>query len=174
MKLLFPALIVFPFALAHGQQTFPTISGETSDGGTLALPAASAGHVALIAVAFSRKAEPMLLEWYEPAYLRFVAKHDLMASDVDADLWLVPVFTGLNKVGYGPSLKKLREEGDPDAARRVLFVKEDASAFLDALGVKDRDIPYFFALDASGHILHREQGSFTDDKLDALAGALEN
>lgn len=157
---------------AFAQTPFPSVSGETADGKVVTLPSASAGHASIIAVAFSRKAEKDLMEWYEPAYLIFVDKYGLMVGDEDVDLWLVPVFTGLNKVAYGPSLKKLREEADPEVASRVVFVKEETDAWITALGIKDRDIPYFFAVDASGKLVHQEQGAYTDEKLEALQEAI--
>jgi hypothetical protein len=149
-----------------------SLTGETTDGRTVSLPQASAGKYCIIAVAASKKAEPLLQEWYEPAYLRFVAKQGLMVSDVDCDLWLVPVFTGLNKAAYGPSMERLKKEADPDIAQRVVFVKDDAAAMLDAMGIKDRDQPYFFVIGPDGSRKHTEKGAYDVDKLDALEEAL--
>lgn len=155
------------------QTTFPTLKGETTDGRTVELPAASSGHFALIAIAAGKKAEPLLQDWYGAAYHRFVAKQGLFAADKNVDLWLVPVFTGLNKAAFGPTMKRLREGTDPEVAARVVFVKDEAAALLDALGIKDRDVPVFLVVDPQGRILHREQGGFTVDKLDALDEAID-
>lgn len=149
------------------------ITGETTEGRTITIPQASAGKHCIIAIAASKKAEPVLQEWYEPAYMRFVAKQGLMVSDVDCDLWLVPVFTGLNKAAYGPSMERLKLEADPDIAGRVVFVKDDAAALLDAWGLKDRDEPYFFVIGPDGKRKHMEKGAYDVDKLDALEEALE-
>lgn len=151
-----------------------SISGETTDGKRVELPQASSGKHCIIAVAASRKAEPLLQEWYEPAYMRFVAKEGLMVSDVECDLWLVPVFTGLNKAAYGPSMDRLRQEADPDIARHVVFVKDDSAALLDMLGIKDRDEPYFFVIGPDGKRKHTEKGAYNVDKLDALEESLDN
>lgn len=173
MRLLFlVALGTFAFSSIAQDKTFH-ITGETTDGRTVSLPHASAGKHCIIAVAASKKAEPLLQEWYEPAYLRFVAKQGLMVSDVDCDLWLVPVFTGLNKVAFGPSMEQLKKEADPDIAQHVVFVKDDAVALLDALGMKDRDEPYFFVIGPDGARKHMEKGTYDVDKLDALEEALE-
>ncbi len=158
---------------AIGQDKSFQVTGETTDGHIVTLPQASAGKHCIIAVAASKKAEPLLQEWYEPAYMRFVAKQGLMVSDVECDLWLVPVFTGLNKAAYGPSMERLKKEADPDIAQRVVFVKEDAAGFLDALGIKDRDDPYFFVIGPDGVRKHVEKGAYDVDKLDALEEALE-
>lgn len=169
------SLLLISFALpliATAQTKCPTINGETSDGTSVELPAASAGRHAILCVAAGKKAEPVLQDWYGPAYQRFVSKHGLFASEHDADLWLVPVFTGLNKAAFGPTMKRLKEQADPDVAKRVLFVREEAAALLDALAIKDRDEPVFLVVDPTGRIVHRERGAFTVDKLDALEEAL--
>lgn len=151
-----------------------SIMGETTEGKRVELPKASAGKHCVIAIAAGKKAEPLLQEWYEPAYMRFVAKEGLMVSDVECDLWLVPVFTGLNKAAYGPSMERLRQEADPDIAQHVVFVKDDGATLLDALGIKDRDEPYFFVIGPDGKRKHMEKGAYNVDKLDALEEALEN
>ncbi len=155
------------------QGACPSIKGENTEGVTVELPAASKGRYAIIAIAAGRQAEPVLEEWYEPAYLRFVAKQGLFAGSYDADLWLVPVFTGMNKAAFGPSVKRLKEQADPDVARRVVFVNNDTEALLDALGIKDRNEPIFLVVDPSGTIVHRERGAFTVEKLDALEEAMD-
>ncbi len=165
------AVALAPSLFAQG--VCPPIKGENTDGTTVVLPAASKGRFAIIAIAAGRKAEPVLEEWYEPAYLRFVAKQGLFAGSHDADLWLVPVFTGLNKAAFGPSVKRLKEQADPDVAARVVFVNNDADALLDALGITDRDVPLFLVVDPSGRIIHREKGAFTVEKLDALEEAMD-
>lgn len=149
------------------------ITGETTEGRTITIPQASAGKHCIIAIAASKKAEPLLQEWYEPAYMRFVVKQGLMVSDVECDLWLVPVFTGLNKAAYGPSMERLKQEADPDIAGRVVFVEDNAAALLDAWGMKDRDEPYFFVIGPDGKRKHMEKGAYNVDKLDALEEALE-
>lgn len=149
-----------------------TINGENVHGTAVDLPAASKGKPIIIAVASSKKAEPMLQEWYEPAYLRFVSKQGLFAGSVDVDLWMVPVFTGLNKAAFGPTIERLKKGVDPEVAERVVFVKEDAAGLLNRLGIKDREVPYIFAIDAEGRIVHQVKGAFSVEKLDALEEAV--
>ena len=134
----------------------------------MVLPDASAKGYTIIALAYGKKAEPLLEEWYAPAYARFIVKNGLFAASYDADIYLVPIFTGLNKAAYSGSMNRLRKEADPDIARRVIFFKGDAKELIDALGMTDKDIPYFFVLDGAGHILKRISGAYSVDKLDAL------
>lgn len=171
MRAILPLLTALPlFCVA--QTRCPVIRGETSDGGAVELPAASAGHHAIICVAAGKKAEPVLQEWYAPAYQRFVAQHGLFAAAHQADLWLVPVFTGLNKAAFGPTMRRLKEEADPDVARRVVFVRDEVASLLEALAMRDRDEPLFLVVDPEGRIVHRSAGAFAVDKLDALEEAL--
>lgn len=157
---------------AQAQRSFPAVSGERSDGTVVELPKASAGRYAIICLAYGQKAGPLLEEWYGPAYLRFIAKHGLFASEIDADVYFVPLFVGLNKAGYGPTMKKLREQGDPDVAKRVVFLKGDHDGLREALGMKDKEAPYVFVVDPQGRIVHRTEGAYSDDKLDAIEEAL--
>jgi hypothetical protein len=166
------APVSLTLSLALSAQAPISLVGENTEGHSVELPKASAGRYCLVAIGASKKAEPALQEWYEPAYLRFIAKQGLMVSDHEVDLWLVPIFTGLNKAGFGPSMKRLKEEADPEVAARVVFVKDDAAALLQALGIKDRDVPYFLLFDAQGKLVHREQGAYSVEKLDALEEAM--
>lgn len=172
MRSLFLTTLLFTATLLRAQQPFPALTGERSDGSTVQLPAASKGRFLIVGMAYGQKAGPLLEDWYGPAYLRFVQKHGLFASEIDADVYFVPLFVGLNKAAYNGSLKRLREEADPDVAQRVVFVKEDADAVRDALGLNDKETPYIFVVDPQGLIIHREEGKFTEEKLDAIEAAV--
>ncbi|MCB9183765.1 MAG: hypothetical protein H6591_07585 [Flavobacteriales bacterium] len=157
---------------AFAQQPFPAITGEFADGRVARLPAEGAKGYTIIALAFGQKAQPALEEWFEPAYLRFVEKHGLFATAYEAEVFFVPVFTGLNKAAYEPSMKRFRKSAAPGIVDRVLFVKAEFEAFKEALGLKGKDIPYFFVLDAEGRVIHREEGAFSDSKLEAIEDIL--
>ncbi|MBK8338718.1 MAG: hypothetical protein IPK99_01265 [Flavobacteriales bacterium] len=147
---------------------FPPLTGETSDGRSVTLPAAGAKGYTLVGLAFSQKASPLLEEWAEPAFLRFVAKHGLFADTYEADVWFIPMFVGGNKVAYEPSLKKFRKSADPEVAEHVLFFQGELAPFQLALGMENENIPYFFVLDAEGRIVHRTEGTYSLEKLDAI------
>lgn len=38
--------------------------------------------------------------------------------------------------------------------------------------MKDKEAPYVFVVDPQGRIVHRTQGAFSDEKLDAIEEAL--
>ena len=153
-------------------QTFPDITGETATGKTVSLPRAGGAPWTLVGLAYSQKASPLLEEWYEPAYLRFVAKHGLFAGTYNVDVYFVPLFAGVNKAAYEPSLKKFRKSASPDIVEHVVFSKVDLDPLKETLGMSEKDIPYFFLIDASGKVVYRTQGAFTDAKLEAIEDLL--
>lgn len=164
-------LLVIPLLFGgalQAQQVFPDLEGETVDGRTIRLPIKGTGSFTIVAMAYGKKAEPMLEKWYAPAYARFVDKHGLFAGTYDVELFLVPMFVGMNKSAYGSTMNRLRKEVDPDIARRVLFVMDEVHGLIDKLGMNDKNIPYFFVLDKDGNILARVSGAYSVDQLDAL------
>lgn len=165
---LFSSLVLAPSA---GEERFPSMTGETASGKAVTIPAAG-GKPTVLALAYGKGAQKELEEWYEPAYLRFIAKHGLMASAYDCDVWFVPVFVGMNKAAYDPTMNRFRKSAEPEIVDHVLFFKGEFDAIREQLGLKRNDTPYFFVLDAEGRIIHRTEGAFSDDKLEAMEEAL--
>ncbi|HMN06957.1 MAG TPA: hypothetical protein PKD45_14665 [Flavobacteriales bacterium] len=160
------ALLLAP--VLHAQQVFPPLEGETVEGTVVSLPIRDGKSYTVVALAYGKKAEPLLEKWYAPAYARFVDKHGLFAGTYDVELFLAPLFVGMNKPAYGSTMNKLRKEVDPDVARRVLFVREDPRGLIEKLGMTNKDVPYFFVLDPGGRILKKVSGPFSVDRLDEL------
>lgn len=156
----------------QAQQFFPALAGETVDGRTVDLPRKGGDAFTIVAMAYGKKAEPLLEQWYAPAHARFVDKHGLFADTYEVELFLVPLFVGMNKSAYGGTMARLRKEVDPVVAQRVLFVKDDAKGVIDQLGMTDKNVPYFFVLDQEGRILGRISGAYSVDRLDALEAPL--
>lgn len=148
--------------------TFPPLEGEKADGGRVRLPDPAAKGFTVVGLAYSQKASPMLEEWAEPAFLRLVAKHGLFAGTYEADVWFIPMFIGGNKAAYEPSMKRFRKSADPEVADHVLFYQGEIEPFEQALGLHSKDIPYFFVLDREGRVVHRTEGAFSVEKLDAI------
>ncbi len=161
-------------ATVSAQQSFPSLEGETAEGTAVSLPLKDPKGYTLIGIAYSQKAQPLLEEWYEPAYLRFVAKHGLFAGAYEVDAFFVPLFVGLNKAAYEPSMRKFRKTASPEIVDHVLFSKAELDPLKAALGMGEKDIPYFFVLDRQGRIIHRTQGAFTEEKLEAIEDVLLN
>jgi len=87
-------------------------------------------------------------------------------------VYFVPLFAGVNKAAYEPSLKKFRKSASPDIVEHVVFSKVDLDPLKETLGMSEKDIPYFFLIDASGKVVYRTQGAFTDAKLEAIEDLL--
>ncbi len=172
MRTIFLSLVLSTVSMGFAQQPFPAIEGETAQGNAVTLPLSTAKEYTLVGMAYSQKAQPMLEEWFEPAYLRFIAKHGLFAGAYDVDVFFVPLFVGLNKAAYEPSIKKFRKSAEPEIVDHVVFSKAELDPLKTALGMTDKDIPYFFLLDRQGRIVHRTQGAFTDEKLEAIEDIL--
>lgn len=153
---------------ATAQSTFPSLTGETADGKKISLPSDQSGGYTVIGLAYGRGAGPLLEEWYEPAYLRFIAKHGLFATSYECAVYFIPVFVGANKVAYGPSIKKFRDSAEPEIVDHVVFFNGEFDAARQQLGLDRDNIPYFFVLDGQGRIIHRTEGAFSDEKLDAI------
>ncbi len=168
------SVLFLPLVLSlavNAQTKFPALTGETATGQTITLPTKGKPWT-VIGLAYSQKASPLLEEWYEPAYLRFIAKHGLMAGSYEADVYFVPLFVGLNKAAYEPSMTKFLKSADPEIVDHVLFSKDEIEPLKAALDLSEKDIPYFFVLDAEGRIVHREKGAFTDEKLESIEEVL--
>ncbi|MEZ4755452.1 MAG: hypothetical protein R2817_01350 [Flavobacteriales bacterium] len=153
-------------------QRFPPLEGENLKGDHVSLPATGGAPHTLIALAYGHKAGPVLEEWFEPLYLRFVAKHGLFAQAMQVDVHFVPLFVGANKAAYEPTLKKFRKSAAPELLDRILFVRTELETVQEPLGLKDKDVPYFFIIDREGTIVHRSQGAYSDAKLEAMEEVL--
>lgn len=168
MRIILVLTVLLVTSGALSAQIFPSITGETADGVNVSLPKTEAKEFTIVGLAYSQKASPMLEGWYEPAYLRFIAKHGMFAGTYDADVYFVPLFVGANKAAYGATLKNFRENADQEIIEHVLFSKDELEPLSAALDLKNKNIPYFFILDATGKIIHRVEGDFSEEKLEAM------
>lgn len=171
MRKFFLLFLFLPFVVT-AQEAFPELSGETVEGRPVTLPLKNAKARTIVGIAYGKAAGPLLEEWYGPAYLRFVAKHGLFAGAYDVDVFFVPLFVGANKAAYEPSMRKFRKSASPEVVDLVVFAKGELEPLQAALGLKNKDVPYFFVLDAQGNIIHRTEGAFTDAKLDIIEEVL--
>lgn len=168
------SLILALGTAASAQAKFPSVTGETVSGETVTLPKADARKYTIVGLAYSPKASEMLDGWLEPAYLRFVAKHGLFAGEYDADIFFVPVYAGLNKAAYAPSMKKFEKSASPEIVDHVLFSKDDLAPLREDLDMTNEAVPHFFVLDQEGKIVFRTKGPYTDEKLEAIENVLMN
>lgn len=172
-KLLVPAPIT-GILLISGDTTkrFTPLTGETAEGRSVTIPDPGHDGPTVVGMAWGKQAGPVLEDWMEPAYLRFVAKHGLFAQAYDAQVYFVPLFVGANKAAYGATLKKFRKSATPEVVDHVVFYKDDPQPYLDGLGMPDKATPYFFVLDREGRVLYRTEGRFSEAKLEAIEAVL--
>lgn len=171
MRIVSLFVVLFASSVLQAQGRFPSLQGEYADGRLKELPGQPSEAI-VIGLAVSKKAQADLESWYEPAYARFVAKHGLFANAYTTEVYFVPLFTGLNKAGYEPSLKRYRKSATPEVVDRVVFAKADSDEVLGALGIKDRDVPHFFVVGRDGAILSQTSGRFTLEKLEKMEETL--
>ena len=169
-SILFVSLFLSGYGMA--QAPFPIMDGETANDRRVTVPDLGSGRCTLIGMAFGKAAAPLLEEWYEPAYLRFVAKHGLFASSLDCDVYFVPVFVGVNKAAYGATIRKFKKSAEPEIVDHVIFYNGSFDEIRTQLALDLDNIPYFFVLDPGGRIIHRSDGKFTDEKLEAIEEVL--
>jgi hypothetical protein len=84
------------------------------------------------------------------------------------------MFTGVNKAAAGPVKNKMRKKSDPELEPHLLFYKGEIKSFKESLSLDRKDTPYFFVLDENGKIVHTTSGAYSQDKMDAVEGLLED
>jgi hypothetical protein len=163
-----PLLIISVLFATASAQSFPALVGVTADDNQVNLPLPTPKDWTVIGIAASQQAAMTYEGWYEPAYQRFIAQYGLMAGAYECDVYFVLLFEEANKTAFEPTLKYFRDNADPEVAGHLLFSQQEADPLLKKLKITDKETPHFFIIDAKGNIVHRSNGAFTEDKLEAL------
>lgn len=153
---------------AQKGKVFPSLAGEMLSGKEATLPIDYSGKKTLVGMAWSRKAEDALKSWYEPLYDKFVAKRGIFDSDYDIQLCLVPMYIGLKQAAYEATMKDLRKSNRQDLFPYILFYKGELEPYDTQLGLKDKNLPYFFLLDEGGTVIHSFSGEFSEKQLEKI------
>lgn len=160
-----------------GQQ-FPALAGETVEGNALQLPDGVKGKYTLLGLAFSKKSDDALQTWFQPVFSQFIQKSKKggLFEDVgyDANVYFVPMFTGVNKVAAGPARKKTLKNVDPQLHPHILFYIGELATYRDQLGLKEKDEPYFFVLDKDGKIVYTTSGAYSKKKMEQVEAILDS
>ena len=173
-------IIFFSFYLL-GQKSpigkvFPDCSGETFSGNSVSVPKGTKGKFTVLWLAFSRKAEDDMKTWLNPVYNHFIApktENDAFSAAVnyDVNFYFIPL---LNRVNQALGDKeKIKNKTDKEFWPYVLFFKGEVKSYVDYLSIEDKEIPYFFVLDADGKIVHLEKGKYSESKLTKIEDFLE-
>jgi len=171
MKTTIYTLIFLALALGTNAQDgkeFPSISGETLQGGDITLPESSKGKFTIVGMAYSPKAEDALRTWFNPAYDKFIIKSGMFDDMYDVNVYFIAMFTGVKQTVMNNSKKKMRKSDNTELFPHILYYRGELKKYKAELGLLDKEKPYFFVLDKEGKIVHHTSGNFSDSKMEAM------
>lgn len=158
-------------SLLSGAQTLeigsqlPELRGETLADTALVLPRAASGKIAFLTITFSSEAGKRARVWNE----RFSKDH---SSNADTTSYSIAMLEGAPRIFRG-MIKRGIKKGVPQQAQdRFLIVTRDEAAWKKYLNVSDDDLPYLLLIDANGRVVWKDQGTFEEQKYEALKAKL--
>lgn len=169
-KILLLALCLVYFASVQAQngKTFPALTGNTLQDKQVSLPKDTKGKYTLVGVAYSQKADEALKGWFQPVYETFIQD-----SEYDVNTYFVGMISGIKEAVAGTIEKKMKKGIDPVLHKHTLIYSGPIGDYKDALGLKEKDTPYFFLLDKDGKIVYTTSGSYSDSKLEKAEEILD-
>ena len=167
------ALLFHSLGNAQVGETFPELEGETLSEEHYNLPEDTKGKYTLLGMAYSKKAEPLLKTWFQPAYNKFIAKTGMFDQFYDVNILFIPMFVGVNQTAHKGNMKKMREKENKDLFPHILYFKGKLEPYKESLGMDRKDLPYFYVLDKDGKIIYFTTGRFTEEKMEAIEALLE-
>lgn len=178
MKKLITISVLFLSVLSIKAQdkVFPNLQGLTLDNKEITVPVDTKGKYTFLALAFSKKAEASLNTWSEAIYADFLKPKGSGMFDedpYDANLYFVPMFSGINKAAANSVRKKAIKNIDERLHGNVLFYKGSIKTYQTELNVADKNEPYFFLLDAEGNIVCQTSGAYTAEKMAKFEDVLD-
>lgn len=161
-------LFTFLYTQAQTGKNFPTLTGTDLMDKVVTIPVDTKGKYTVVGVAYSQKADEALKGWFQPVYETFIYE-----SDYDVNTYFVGMISGIKEVAAGTIEKKMKKGVDPVLHKHMLLYKGDIKNYKDALGLKEKDTPYFFVLDKDGKIIYTTSGAYSDAKLEKAEEILE-
>lgn len=154
---------------------FPEMEAETVDDVKVMLPDDVKGKYTLVGLAYSKKSEDELNDWFQPVFTKFIQKNKGLFESFgyDVNVYFIPMFTGVKATAAGTAKKKAAKDIDPQLLPYILFYKGELKTYKEALDFEKKDIPYFFVLDKEGKIVYATSGKYTSKKLDEVEEVLE-
>lgn len=175
-KLILIAIFICPLTLAAQiGDPFPAMEGENLKNESVQLPEDIRGKHTLIGLAFSKKSEKALNSWFTPVYDQLIKEPEegsLFAFSYDVNVYFVPMLTGAKRPAYKAVMKKVEEDVNPSLHPNVLFYKGTLNEYKSALGIKDKNVPYFYLLDKEGKIIYATTGTYNRAKLQKIIDEL--
>jgi hypothetical protein len=161
------ALVMLTKTACFAQAAFPSVQAESMDGKNIVLPVKN-GKMTLVAMATNRKSEEALRSWYEPLYDKFIAKRGMFDSQIDINIFFVPIYSGIKQSAVEPTKKEIRKSSRTDLYPHILFYIGDLQPLAKALKMDDDAKPYFFLINDQGQIIYTFNGAFSEQKLEKL------
>mgnify|MGYP000098975843 CR=1 FL=1 len=156
------------FPLVSMAQKFPDLPGKTLDGEEIMLPEAASGKYTLIGMSYSKKSEEFLRTWYDPVIDKFIIKRGMFDALYDVNIYFVPMFTGVKKASFEKAFKEVKQRTDKQLYAYVLFYKGELKRYRETLKMTEKDLPYFFLIDANGIIVTTFKGKFKDEYFEEI------
>src|SRR5689334_12717398 len=103
---------------------FPDMTAETVEDKKVNLPKDVKGKYTLIGLAYSKKSEDELNSWFSPVISKFIQKSGgglMTGLTYDVNVYIVPMFTGVNAAATGTAKKKAIKNVDPQLFPYLLF-----------------------------------------------------
>lgn len=171
------ALIILLLAatpsFAQEDKAFPAMEAESLTHNMVSIPKDIEGKYSLICLAYSKRSEEDLGQWFSPIYNNFIRQSsDLFRINYDINTYFIPMFTGAKRPAYKKTMKKVQESVDPLIQPHVLFFEGTMAEYKKKLELDEADIPYFFILNPEGKIIHTARGKYTDKKMQEIVNAL--
>jgi hypothetical protein len=161
-KTLLAIVILALTAFTTADKTFPEMKVTALSGKQVNLPADLKGKFAVIAIAYSIKAQTDLNTWYQPMMSNFFS-----STIMPVNVYFIPMTAGLG-VSDEKIEAKLKSSIDKDLYGNVLLYKEDPKEYIKALGMTKKDEPYIFVVDPDGMITYVTSGAYTEQKMDTI------
>lgn len=153
-------------------KSFPKMEAENVENMVISIPEDSKGKYTLVGLAYSKKSEKDLDSWLIPVYNTFIRRPEkpgLFSSFAyDINVYIIPMFTGVNAAAQGTAKKKAAANVDPKLHPYLLFFKGKLKPYKESLGFEKRDVPYFFVLDEDGKIVYATSGTYSESKMDEI------
>ncbi|MDN7023870.1 hypothetical protein FGU65_03010 [Methanoculleus sp. FWC-SCC1] len=141
---------------------FPTIAANSLAGDMVTLPDAAKGLVALVAVAFVRRAQEQIDSWTD----RFTAA---FGDNPRCTVYEVPMMDGLMARVFSGSIDAGMRGGIPPAQHsHVITYYGDLDPYLRDLGIDDRNLAFVYLLDREGIIRWSGRGFATPERLEDM------
>lgn len=149
---------------------FPQVTATSVDNQTVAFPQAFAPHdYTLLVLPFDQNQQTDIITWL-PLFQELAARYEGIGfyniAPLSADIGQIfrPAIIGGMRLGVrDPAIRPLVT---------VTFL-EDQAAFVAAIGAETIEQAQILIVDTQGRVLHRDVGSFTDEKGESFAVALD-